>query len=291
MEIRVETQSEAWASVVGALLGAPVVAPRGLKVREAPERVSVVIASPHVGFVDVEGRRLNHAITAIEGTSLVGQCSVPELILDRVGAFAPYANDGIFWGAYGPRAAGDVGNVVELLKRDPDSRQAVISLYDSDRDLGRPSVKDVPCTIAIQFFLRPWVMHSEVAVFGDDLVRVTDTVRDLHMWVVMRSNDAWLGLPYDLGQFSLLQMAVAQALGARVGTYTHTVGSMHLYERDWEAAREIGHPRSTAFGHTFGSVDDIEVIARRCRRILLGTGKDLADLSPLEAWLTLEIGE
>lgn len=257
MEINAVTSSEAYVNVLGALATAPVVAPRGLAVREIGERVSLKIAQPQAGLVGATGRSFVHAITAIEGTSLVGQTSVPELIIDRVGAFAPYANDGIFWGAYGPRAAGDVGLVVDLLKRDPDSRQAVISLYDSDRDLGRPDLKDVPCTVAIQFFLR-----DRVNRLGG---------KQLNMWVVMRSNDAWLGLPYDLGQFSLLQFAVAQSLDAAVGTYTHSVGSMHLYERDWEAAAKIGAPRAWWVGHRYGA-NDIESIARRCRRILLNNG-------------------
>lgn len=273
MEYHVDTQSEAWVAVVRDLLSAPVVAPRGLKVREAGERVSIVIARPGDGFVEAEGRELNHAVTAVEGLSLVGQVSMPELITDRVGAFAPYANDGIFWGAYGARAAGDVGEVVKLLKRDPDSRQAVITLFDSDRDLGRPDVKDVPCTLSIQFLLRDQRYGPEDG----------DVRKALHVWVAMRSNDAWLGLPYDLGQFSLLQMAVAQALGAGLGTYTHTVGSMHLYEQNWDAAALIHGPRSTPRGVQFGRGSDIAEIASRCRRILMG--QVVSGMMPLEAWL------
>lgn len=284
MEYHVDTQSQAWTTVVRDLLRAPIVAPRGLRVREAGERVTAVIARPGDAFVAAEGRKLNHAITAIEGTSLVGQVSVPELLLDRVGAFAPYANDGIFWGAYGPRAAGDVGEVVKLLKRDPDSRQAVITLFDSDRDLGRPDVKDVPCTLSIQFLLRDeYVPHVNPSAAPYSNVR-----KFLHMWVAMRSNDAWLGLPYDLGQFSLLQSAVAQALGARIGTYTHSVGSMHLYERDWAAAELIGEPVGVPVVQTWGSADIAE-IASRARRILMGEIPRSNGVTELEAWLLSNI--
>lgn len=276
MEIRADTQSEAWVAAISALLDAPTVSPRGMLVKEVPERVSVIIARPQAGFVAAAGRRLNHAITAVEGLSLVGQCSVPELVLDRVGAFAPYADDGIFWGAYGPRAAGDVGLVVDLLKRDPDTRQAVISIYDSDRDLGR-AVKDVPCTLSIQLFLRD-DEELELETFGPIAKR-------LHMWVTMRSQDAWLGMPYDFGQFSMLQFAVAQAVGAEVGTYTHSLGSLHLYEKHWEQAREVSSPQSYPRGHEYGS-SDIGVIASRCRRILLG---QFAKATPLEEWLSLQL--
>ena len=287
MEIVVTTQSQAWVSAVRLLGSQPVVAPRGMRVREAEERMSLVITHPDRGFVQAEGRKFYHAITAIEGTSLVGQTSVPELLLDRVGSFAPYADDGIFWGAYGPRIAGDLGLVVELLKRDPDSRQAVLTIFSADRDLGR-AVHDVPCTVAIQFFLRDAAFP---AVPGD-----LHKDKRLHMWVVMRSNDAWLGLPYDLGQFSLLQMAVAQALDADIGHYTHSVGSMHLYERNWAEAALIGEPAPSGPSVRRFGADDISGIASRCRRILLGhplnAGRAYsAPLTELESWLIRLISE
>lgn len=265
MEIVANSQSEAYVKVLRALDVAPEVSPRGKLVKEIPERLSVRIKYPQMGFVKVHGRALNYAILAIEGTSLVGQTSVPELLLDRVGAFAPYANDGIFWGAYGPRIAGDLGHAVEVLKRDPDSRQAVLSLFDSGRDLYRPGVVDVPCTVAIQFFVRS---------------------AKLDMWVVMRSNDAWLGLPYDLGQFSLLQFAVAQALGIEVGEYTHSAGSMHLYEEHWIKAKQVLGPSTGYEGYKYNSAS-ISGIASRCRRILLG--QDVDEPTSLEMWLGKQI--
>src|SRR5260370_41880706 len=54
----------------------------------------------------------------------------------------------------------------------------------------------------------------------------------------MRSNDAWLGLPYDVFTFTRIQAYVAAAVGVEPGRYTHTVGSLHLYERDWERAED-----------------------------------------------------
>lgn len=287
-ELHVDTQSEAWLSVVRDLLSAPRIAPRGLPVREMAERVTVVIARPEAGFVEVEGRDLNYAILAAEGMALVGQTSVPEAIVDRVQAFAPFTDGGIFWGAYGPRIAGDLGQLVTLMKGDPDTRQAVLTLYDSGRDLMR-GVKDVPCTVAIQFFLRGQdkIDVTSQAATGVELVQPLETKR-LDMWVVMRSNDAWLGLPYDLGQFSLLQCAVAGALDARIGTYAHSVGSMHLYERNYEAAQKVGDVRryTSSPSLAFGGPRDVETVSRRARRILLGQGGGLDQASSLDRWLT-----
>jgi thymidylate synthase len=49
---------------------------------------------------------------------------------------------------------------------------------------------------------------------------------------MMRSNDIWTGLPYDIVYFTLLQKLVADALGKEYGTYTHFTTSLHLYDKD-----------------------------------------------------------
>ncbi|PVZ94544.1 thymidylate synthase [Amnibacterium flavum] len=121
------------------------------------------------------------------------------------------AIDGRLPGAYGPRLFGPGGNgqlgrVIEILKQKPDSRQAVVQLFDAD-DLSR--TKDVPCTCTLQFLLR------------DGRVELI---------VHMRSNDAFLGLPHDLFAFTMFQELVARSIGAELGAYTHFVGSLHLYD-------------------------------------------------------------
>jgi len=99
--------------------------------------------------------------------------------------------------------------VKNLLRTDSNSRQAVIHI----KDASNTPTKDVPCTIALQFFIRE---------------------NALYMTVYMRSNDIWMGVPYDMFSFCFLQMKMAMELGVPIGTYTHTAGSLHLYKRDWE---------------------------------------------------------
>lgn len=271
------TPSEAWADIVRALTDDdPLargyvwreVAPRGQLTRELVGPQAFRIVNPSILPLAAVGRDFKHAITAAEGLSLVGQTSVPEVIVDRIGAFRKFMKRSVFWGAYGPRVAGDIGNLVQLLQADPDSRQAVLTIFDSDRDLGRIDQLDLPCTVAIQFLRREGT---------------------LDMLVTMRSNDAWLGLPYDLGQFTMLQAAIAQALGVESGTYTHVAGSMHLYERDLEKARLIGHdePNDT-IRPSFGS-NDIGEIASRCRRILLGQTDRVDGMTEFEYWLVEQL--
>lgn len=103
---------------------------------------------------------------------------------------------------------------------DPDSRRAVIPIY-SPPDIGTDS-NDIPCTTTLQFLIRSGC---------------------LNMITTMRSNDIYLGLPYDVFNFTMLQELVACRLGVKLGTYHHFVGSMHYYDRDSEKINAIitGH--------------------------------------------------
>lgn len=104
-------------------------------------------------------------------------------------------------------------HVKELLRKDPNSRQAVIHIKDANN---KPT-KDVPCTVYLQFFIRDG---------------------KLNMSTYMRSNDIWMGVPYDMFSFCFLQMMLAMELGVEIGEYTHYAGSLHMYARDYKAAQE-----------------------------------------------------
>ena len=102
--------------------------------------------------------------------------------------------------------------VKTLLKKDSNSRQAVIHIKEA-RDVVCEPTKDLNCTCTLQFFIREG---------------------KLHMTTYMRSNDVWMGLPYDMFAFTCLQMLMAMELDVGIGTYTHIAGSLHLYQRDFE---------------------------------------------------------
>lgn len=222
MEICEDTGSEAYLTLLHALSSGHRdvrrVAPRG---QETHELLNVTLRITDPGEVHVLRtlRKPNLKIAATEAMHLVGGLSsLEQLDLASGSRFSQFANGGRLLGAYGPRAHRQLLAVEALLKRDPDSRQAVVSLWTGgEHDV---TSRDVPCTTTLQFFIRG----------GSLQLRVT-----------MRSNDAWLGLPYDLMMFSCLQRTMACALGVEPGEYAHSVGSMHLYERDANAAYGIIH--------------------------------------------------
>lgn len=104
--------------------------------------------------------------------------------------------------------------VEHLLIKDPASRQAVIHIKQP-RNLVEYPTKDVNCTVCLQFFIRDG---------------------KLYMTTYMRSNDLWMGFPNDVFQFTAIQIYLAMRLGVQLGTYTHIAGSLHLYDRDYQAS-------------------------------------------------------
>lgn len=141
--------------------------------------------------------------------------SALDFIEHYISEYAKSSDDGLtIHGAYGPRMFGkrpndQLARVIASLKSKPDSRQAVVQLFDRRDTLEYHS--DIPCTCTMQFVIRD---------------------RRLHMLASMRSNDAWLGLPHDVFAFTMIQELVARSLGVELGEYRHSVGSLHLYERD-----------------------------------------------------------
>ena len=121
--------------------------------------------------------------------------------------------------------------VYEKLKKDPYSRQAVMVIWDPDRDnaiheSGNYS-KDIPCTNYFNFQIRNG---------------------KLNMWTVMRSNDLHKGSIYDIPNFIIFQHILAGWLDVEVGKYTHSAASLHIYENDVENFIDI-----------FNDNEDVEV--------------------------------
>ena len=101
---------------------------------------------------------------------------------------------------------GQLDYVVSLLKNNPNTRQAAISIYDAKEH--RDYAYDTPCTYAVQF---------------------TIVNNRLDMCVTMRSNDLWYGFCNDQYQFSKLQEMVSKRLEIETGVYYHFAHNMHLY--------------------------------------------------------------
>jgi thymidylate synthase len=96
--------------------------------------------------------------------------------------------------------------IIEMLKQNPDTRQATISIYDGKEI--KDYDNDTPCTYAVQFT----ILNGR-----------------LDMCVTMRSNDLWFGFCNDQYCFSRLQEMVSKRLNINPGVYYHFAHNIHLY--------------------------------------------------------------
>lgn len=104
---------------------------------------------------------------------------------------------------------------VKALQSNPSDRRVYIAAWDPGLDgLGRTS-KNVPCPVGFSVY----VLGARV-----------------HMSVFLRSLDVFVGLPYDVMDFSLLLKAFADELDLNPGTLRTTAAHAHLYEPHWEMA-------------------------------------------------------
>lgn len=133
------------------------------------------------------------------------------------GLWGRISDDGVTsYSAYGDivfkrHGFNQVEKIIQLLCDDPESRRAVINFNVPNENVIK--TKDEICTIALQFIMR------------DGKLNCTG---------IMRSNDVWYGLPYDVIFFTELTKYIARRLNVSYGTYTHNVISLHAYERNYE---------------------------------------------------------
>ena len=101
-----------------------------------------------------------------------------------------------------------IQKVINLLKKEPETRRALICLWDAENDM---NTHHPPCACTIQFMIR-----------NDKL----DTI------AYFRSNDAWMAALPDMIAISKLSSLIASKLSIEVGKYIHFAASYHLYEPD-----------------------------------------------------------
>lgn len=197
------------------------VAPRGMPTRELLG-VHLQLRHPRRRLVSVPPARiLNPAFAAAETVWILSGSDAPWIYAYNQ-RLAEFADDGVLRGAYGPRlrrwggGLDQLDRVSRLLEADPDTRRAVIQLYDPARD--KNVHKDVPCTLGYRFYLRSGRL-------------------DMH--TSMRSQDLWLGFGYDMFAATVLHELMAGWVGAELGDYHLHVDSLHLYDEHLATAASL----------------------------------------------------
>lgn len=133
-----------------------------------------------------------------------------------------FEEDGLLKSAYGYRWRRHFGRdqilqCVDLLKKDPSTRQAVVFAWDPGLDGLKNSgkAKNIPCHMGF----------SAYVVNGR-----------LDLCVYQRSLDTIVGLPYDILLYGLLNMAMANSLEVEKGRVSIAFGDTHIYDCHFDIA-------------------------------------------------------
>lgn len=127
-----------------------------------------------------------------------------------------YMHDGKMAYSYNERffRNGQLEKIIDRLKKDHDSRQLWLSVWDPNEDVDKlGGISRVPCSLGYNFQFR-------------------DGKLNIHY--VMRSCDFRTHFVNDVYLAIKLLEYVAERAGLEVGSFTHTMFSLHVYRKDIE---------------------------------------------------------
>lgn len=119
------------------------------------------------------------------------------------------------WRSWTTRDGGSIDQikqVVETLKKNPDSRRIIVSAWNVE-DI--PNMALAPCHCLFQFYVADGKLSCQL---------------------YQRSADTFLGVPFNIASYALLTMMMAQVCGLKAGDFVHTFGDAHLYLNHLEQA-------------------------------------------------------
>ena len=133
---------------------------------------------------------------------------------DENGDLGPvYGKQWRSWEAPDGRVIDQITNLIEQIKRNPDSRRLLVSAWNP-ADVDQMALP--PCHTMFQFY----VSNGE-----------------LSCQLYQRSADVFLGVPFNIASYALLTMMVAQVCGLKAKDFVHTFGDAHIYSNHVEQAK------------------------------------------------------
>ncbi|HJQ69533.1 MAG TPA: thymidylate synthase [Blastocatellia bacterium] len=133
---------------------------------------------------------------------------------DEAGDLGPvYGAQWRSWRAADGRTVDQIADLVEQIKRNPDSRRLIVSAWNVG-EIDRMALP--PCHALFQFYVAGGKLSCQL---------------------YQRSGDVFLGVPFNIASYALLTMMIAQVCGLRAGEFIHTLGDAHLYSNHIEQAK------------------------------------------------------
>lgn len=109
-----------------------------------------------------------------------------------------------------------IAKLVQTIKTNPTDRRMILSAYNVG-ELDQMALP--PCHMFAQFF-------------------VSTKRKELSCQVYIRSNDLFLGLPFNIASYALLTHMLAQVTDLKPGELIITIGDAHIYKNHFEAVEE-----------------------------------------------------
>ena len=133
---------------------------------------------------------------------------------DEHGDLGPvYGKQWRSWEAPDGRVIYQITNLIEQLKRNPDSRRLIVSAWNP-ADVDQMALP--PCHTMFQFYANDGQLSCQL---------------------YQRSADVFLGVPFNIASYALLTMMVAQVCGLKAKDFVHTFGDAHIYSNHVEQAK------------------------------------------------------
>ena len=107
-----------------------------------------------------------------------------------------------------------ISQVIDSIKNNPDSRRHIVQAWNV-ADIGQMALP--PCHMFFQFYVANNKLSCSLYV---------------------RSNDLFLGAPFNIGQYALLTHMIAQQCDLDVGELIYTIGDAHIYLNHLEQVEE-----------------------------------------------------
>ena len=130
---------------------------------------------------------------------------------DEAGDLGPvYGVQWRSWPAPDGRSIDQLQQLIESIKRDPDSRRLIVSAWNVGQI---DQMALAPCHALFQFYVANGKLSCQL---------------------YQRSADIFLGVPFNIASYAMLTMMVAQVCDLELGDFVHTLGDAHLYSNHLE---------------------------------------------------------
>ena len=127
------------------------------------------------------------------------------------------------WRNWNSEGIDQIRNIIEEIKVNPDSRRLLVSAWNPSvlpdttisfkENVAKNKAALPPCHAFFQFYVNNGKLSCQL---------------------YQRSADVFLGVPFNIASYALLNLMIAQVCGYESGDFIHTFGDVHIYSNHME---------------------------------------------------------